>query len=59
MNAKTKETNQEKKYSPQEFLKAIDKLSGEMGYGLNYSPEFFQQDNGTFSLRIVVSVIKK
>lgn len=45
------------KYSPKDFLKAFEELSKKMGYGLNYSPKFFKQDNGTFSMRIIATVI--
>jgi len=46
-------------FSQQDFIKALGELSDKMGYQLNYSPHFFQQDNGSFSVKIVVSVTKK
>ena len=46
-------------YSPEDFMKAIDDLSNKMGYSLNVSPELFQQDNGTFSIKIKISSVKK
>ena len=54
-----KEKSPDKKYSPEDFTKALEELSKEMGYILNFSPQFFQQDNGTFSLKIVVNVVVK
>ena len=51
--------NKTPEFSPQDFTKALGELSDKMGYQLNYSPHFFQQDNGSFSIKIVVNVIKK
>ncbi len=48
----------EKKYTPSDFQKALDELGKKMGYGLNITPQLVQQDNGTFSIRIVTSIIK-
>jgi hypothetical protein len=56
---KVKEIEKTNKYSADDFLKAFNKLSDEMGYGLNYSPEFFQQDNGSFSIKIIVQVVRR
>lgn len=46
-------------YSPEEFLKEIDNLGLKMGYRLNVSPQLFQQDNGTFSIKIMVNPVKR
>lgn len=43
-------------YTPEDFSKALEELSKKMGYRLNIVPDLFQQDNGTFSLRIITTV---
>jgi hypothetical protein len=43
-------------YTKQDFLKGIDELCKKMGYKLSIYPTFFQQDNGSFSIRINVDV---
>ncbi len=46
------------KYSKKDFIEALDAVSNKMGYSLNMCPVFFQQDNGTFSVKINVEAIK-
>lgn len=48
---------EEVKYTQQDFLVELEKLSKRMGYKLNIIPELFQQDNGTFSIKIRTEVI--
>lgn len=54
--SKNKEEN---KYKPEDFMKAVEEISKKMGYTLSIYPTFAQQDNGTFSLKIVQEVIKR
>lgn len=46
------------KATPQEFLEAVTKLGKEMGYGLAPNVEFFQQDNGTFSIKPTIVIVE-
>lgn len=55
----SKKETEKKQYTPQEFMSALEKLSIEMGYSLDHSLEPFKQDNGTFSFKVIVSVVRR
>ena len=57
MKNKPEKSTKKDKYTEQDFLAELEKLSQKMGYKLNVSPELVQQDNGTFSIRIKTEVI--
>lgn len=53
----SKDKPEEVKYTQEDFLLELEKLSKKMGYKLNITPELFQQDNGSFSIKIKTEVI--
>lgn len=42
-----------RKYTVQEFATALEKLCVEMGFTIDSTPTLFQQDNGSFSIKVV------
>ena len=54
-----KDTKKEepKKYTAKDFNKELDELSRKTGFKIVVEPVFFQQDNGSFSLRIVNHIV--
>ncbi len=50
--------NPEIPYTEQDFLNDYNKLSKEKGFHFNFFPSFYQQDNGSFSIKINLEVIK-
>ena len=58
MSKKRDEVKKEEvKYTAEDFNKELDELSKKTGFKIVVEPVFFQQDNGSFSLRIVNHIV--
>ncbi len=50
---------EKKEYTPQDFMTSLEIISRRMGYSLDHSIEPFKQDNGSYSFKVIVSVVKR